>query len=66
MNEQEFIQLTSTSLGTKLINKSSIALIEDLGTSGVRITLKENKDGQSISFQFNEWSYPTVYKMVNS
>jgi hypothetical protein len=62
--ENKFIQLTSTSIGTKMINVSSIALVEDLMNNGVRITLKEIKDGQSISFHFSEWNYQTVRKMV--
>jgi hypothetical protein len=64
--DDKFIQLTSTSIGTKLINISSIALIEDLGNNGVRVTLKEINDGQNISFQFKDWKYSTVYKMIHS
>ncbi len=47
---KEFITLTSDE-GTKIVSRTSVALMEDIGNGNYKITMKETReDGKSISF----------------
>lgn len=48
-----------------LVDPLSIALIEQISDGTVRITMKEVRDGQNISFTAN-YDLQTIYSIINS
>lgn len=60
-------QFTNASEGNKfvLVDPLSIALIEQVDMATVRITMKEIRDGQNISFTGN-YDLKTIYDIINS
>ncbi len=48
-----------------LVDPLSIALIEQVSDGLVRITMKEIRDGQNISFTAN-YDLQTIYSIINS
>jgi hypothetical protein len=48
-----------------LVDPLSIALIEQISDGVVRITMKEVRDGQNISFTAN-YDLQTIYSIINS
>ncbi len=53
MENTELVQIAMRNGNFVLVNPSSIASIEQLDVNTVRITMKEIKDGQSISYDCN-------------
>ena len=48
-----------------LVDPLSIAIIEQIDNATVRITMKEIRDGQNISFTAN-YDLQTIYSIINS
>ena len=48
-----------------LVDPLSIALIEQIDNATVRVTMKEIRDGQNISFTAN-YDLQTIYSIINS
>lgn len=66
-DKQKMVVFNNASNGGKfvMVNPSSIALIEQTDNHTIRVTMKEIRDGQSISFTGN-YDLATLLSMLNS